>query len=118
MTTTTTIEKLGRLGDTATPDESGRLLLADAERGEPIALVSELEAEALADSLLGPPVDSHVSRAYRATPPAEGALVSVDGAGRYQVLGHELGGDAVVLCRPGQLSDRWTVYAWRVQVRS
>lgn len=57
-------EKLGRLGYTATPDESGRLLLADAERGEPVAIVSEIEAEALADSLLGPPVDSHVSRAY------------------------------------------------------
>lgn len=64
MTTTTTIERLGRLGDTATPDESGWMLLADAEHGEPVAIVSELEAEALADSLLGPPVDSHVSRAY------------------------------------------------------
>ena len=117
MTTTTTIERLGRLGYTATPDESGGLLLADAERGEPVARVSEAEAEALADSLLGPPSDSHVSRAYQPTPPPEGALVSVDGRGRYQVLGHELGGDAVVLCTPGQLAESWTVYAWRVQVR-
>lgn len=76
------------------------------------------EAEAVADELLGPPVDSPVSRAYAPVPTAVGDLVSVDGRGRYQVVGHEADGEAVVLCRPGQLSDRWTVYSWRVQVRS
>lgn len=73
------------------------------------------EAEAMADELLGPPVDSHVSRAYTPVPTAVGDLVSIDGRGRYEVVGHEVDGEVVVLSSPSK-PERWAVYSWRVKV--